>query len=122
MIRWYKNSFWASVVSIIGCLLITGGILSAIVEGEIFGGLVIAVVGFALAAWGKNISDNKAFKKWWQQIIDNKLEEQIAQSESVAIGIYNKNPSPRTLKKIAELNPAAAANIEKALAEKKNKK
>lgn len=121
MIRWYKNSFWASVVSIIGCLLIMGGILAAI-EGEIVGGIVFAIIGFALAAWGKNISDNKAFKKWWQQIIDNNLEGQIAQSESVAIGIYNKNPDARTLKKIAELNPAAAANIEKALAEKKNKK
>lgn len=121
MIRWYTNSFWASVVSILGCAMILGGIASA-VEGAIGPGIFMAIIGLALAIWGKNISENKAFKKWWQQVIDNNLEGQIAASESVAISIYNKNPQKRTLKKIAELNPEAAASIERSLAEKKKKK
>ena len=115
MIRWYKNSFLASVVSILGCTLILAGIMIVVEEEELAGGIMLAIVGLALAIWGKNISENKAFKKWWQQVIDNNLEGKIAQSESVAIEIYNKNPQKRTLKKIAALNPGAAASIERPL-------
>ena len=122
MIRWYKNSFLASVVSILGCTLILAGIMIVVEEEELAGGIMLAIVGLALAIWGKNISENKAFKKWWQQVIDNNLEGKIAQSEVVAIEIYNKNPQKRTLKKIAALNPGAAASIERSLKKKKNKK
>ena len=122
MIRWYKNSFLASVVSILGCTLILAGIMIVVEEEELAGGIMLAIVGLALAIWGKNISENKAFKKWWQQVNDHNLEGKIAQTESVAIEIYNKNPQKRTLKKIAALNPGAAASIERSLAEKKNKK
>ena len=121
MIRWYKNSFLASVVSIVGCVMILLGITMAIQEEEILIGIVLGIAGLAFAIWGKKISEDKAFKKWWQQVIDNNLEPQIAQSEAVAFNVYNKNPQKRTLKKIAALNPRAAASIERALAAKKNK-
>lgn len=119
MIRWYKNSFLASVVSIIGCVLIMMGIFS-IVEETVGEGIICIIVGLALAILGKLISENKAFKTWWKQVTDANLEPQIAQSVDVAIKVYSKNPQKRTLKKIAELNPAAAENIEKQLAAKKN--
>ena len=77
MIRWYKNSFLASVVSILGCTLILAGIMIVVEEEELAGGIMLAIVGLALAIWGKNISENKAFKKWWQQVIDNNLEGKI---------------------------------------------
>jgi hypothetical protein len=118
MIRWYKNSFLASVVSIIGCAAILVGIYS-IVDETIVEGVIAIVVGLALAIWGKQISENKAFKTWWKQVTDANLEPQIAQSVDVAIQVYNKNPQKRTLKKIAELNPAAAESIERQLAAKK---
>lgn len=118
MIRWYKNSFLASVVSIIGCVAILAGIYG-IVDETVAEGVIAIVVGLALAIWGKQISENKAFKTWWKQVTDANLEPQIAQNVSTAIVVYNKNPQKRTLKKIAELNPEAARQIENSLAAKK---
>lgn len=118
MIRWYKNSFLASVVSIVGCVAILAGIYS-IVDETVTEGVIAIIVGLALAILGKQISENKAFKTWWKQVTDANLEPQIAQSVDVAIQVYNKNPQKRTLKKIAALNPAAAENIERQLAVKK---
>ena len=119
MIRWYKNSFLASVVSIIGCLIILGGIASF--SESIGGAIALIIAGLALAVWGKNISDNKAFKTWWQQVVDAGLVPQIAQNTATAIAIYNKNPQHRTLNKIRELNPAAAQQIAASIAAKKKK-
>ncbi len=68
MIIWYKNSFLASVVSILGCSAIMGGIMTFMSDSADRGmsipvaiGLVIG--GFLLVLWGKYISDKKAQKK-----------------------------------------------------------
>ena len=120
MIRWYKNSFWASVVSILGCAMILGGIACFTVS--VGGAIAFIVAGLLLAVWGKNISDNKAFKTWWQQVVDKGLIPQIAQNSATAIAIYNKNPQTRTLQKIRELNPAAAQQIQASIDAQKAKK
>ena len=120
MIRWYRNSFWASVVSIIGCVLILGGI--GTFSESIGGAIVMIILGFVLAVCGKNISENKAFKTWWQQVVDAGLVPQIAQNTATAIAVYNKNPQDRTLQKIRELNPAAAQQIAASIAANKKKK
>ena len=119
MIRWYKNSFLASLVSIIGCLIILGGI--AMFSDSIGGAIAMIVVGLALAVWGKIISDAKAFKTWWKQVADAGLVPQIAQNTATAIAVYNKNPQKRTLEKIRELNPVAAQQIAASIAAKKKK-
>lgn len=120
MVLFYKNSFVASVLSILGSILVMCGIMM-FPEGEIFGGIVLILVGAALIFWGKNVSANKSFKKWWQQVVDANLVPEIARSTQTAIAIYNKNPQKRTLQKIAELNPAAASQIEQQLAARKTK-
>ncbi len=114
MLLWYKNSFLSSLVSIFGCVGIIGGI-SGIAEGEVVGGIMVIIVGIPLLIWGRIISDNKAFKKWWKQVTDANLEPQIAQDFQTAIAIYNKNPQKRTLKKIETLNPAAAVHIRQSI-------
>ena len=119
IIRWYKNSFWASVVSILGCVMIVGGIGSF--GSSIAGAIILIILGLAMAVWGKNISDNKAFKVWWQQVVDKGLIPQIAQNTATAIAVYNKNPQNRTLQKIRELNPAAAQQIQASIDAKKKK-
>ena len=119
MVRWYKNSFLASLVSIIGCLMIVGGICSF--TTSIGGAIAFIIIGFVLAVWGKNISDKKAFKTWWQQVVDAGLIPQIAQDTATAIAIYNKNPQSRTLQKIRELNPAAAQQIQASIDANKKK-
>ncbi len=121
MIIYYTNSFLASAVSILGCALCVGGIVAAF-EGSPEG-LTLLLIGIPLAIWGKIISKNKEFKKWWKQIEDENLVGQIASSVDTAALIYSKNPDKRTLKKIEELNPTAAQYIKNSIeANKANKK
>ena len=118
MFIWYKNSFLASVVSILGCGLFLYGISEFRNYGFEYGlPWFLAAIPFAVLA--KIISNNKAFKKWWKQIEKADLVPQIVKSNHIALDIYNKNPQKRTLKKIAILNPEAVAIIEANLAEKK---
>ena len=116
MILWYKNSFWASVVSIFGCAFILAGIG---MFGDDAASAIIAIIcGVALAIWGKIISNNKAFKVWWKQIEEKNLEPQIAASTELAMMIYSKNPCKKTLAKIQALNPVAAEQIRQNQAKK----
>jgi len=117
MIFWYKNSFLASFVSILGCAMVMGGIASF--GDDIAAAVVLILIGVAFAIWGRVISDNKAFKKWWKQVEDNNLEEVIAKDLNAAIAVYQKNPQRRTIKKIAALNPAFAEHIQQSIANKK---
>lgn len=110
MIIYYKNSLLASIVSILGCAFAFAGI-AAIIEEEIAGGICIIIIAIPFIIWGKIISKNKAFKQWWKQIVYAGLAPQIAQDINTAVEVYNKYPDKRTLKKIAELNPAAAERI-----------
>lgn len=103
MIFWYKNSVLASIISIIGCVMVTVGISTS--------EIMVAVLGAPLIFAGKMISSNKAFKNWWKQISDAKLIPLIAGDVNVAVSVYNKNPERRTLKKIEEVNPDAAKHI-----------
>lgn len=111
MVLWYKNSFLASVVSILGCILVIAGI-SVAGDGDMATTAGLIICGIPLIVWGKIISNNKAFKKWWKQVENANLIPQIRQDVNTAIAVYNKNPQKRTLKKIAALNPAAAAQIQ----------
>ena len=109
MILWYKNSFWASVLSIFGSLLVIVGIVA--LQEDVAPAIGCMIAGIALILCGRTVSQNKAFKKWWKQVTDANLEPVIAQDINTAIAIYNKNPQKRTLKKIAQLNPEAARRL-----------
>ncbi len=112
MFIWYRNSFLASVVSIAGCGILIGGI-AVIAEGDILPGIAFIAAGLGLCILARVISGNKSFKKWWKQVTDANLEGAIARDADLAVKIYNKNPQNRTLKKIEQLNPAAADFIRK---------
>lgn len=113
----YTNSLLASIISLFGCGMIMVGIASF--ADDILMAIFFLVVGFALAVWARQISDNKSFKKWWKQVKDNNLEPVIAKDLNTAIAIYNKNPNFRTIQKIAELNPGFGAYIQQNIANKK---
>ncbi len=119
MVIFYKNSFLASLVAIFGSVFAIGGVTICI-EGDM-SGIFLILVGIVLVIWGKTISENKAFKKWWKQVVDAGLVSQIATSTQTAIAVYNKNPQDRTLKKIEELNPAAAQTIRQQIAQQNKK-
>ena len=117
MVFWYKNSVLASIVSVLGCVMAMGGI--ATFSDDSTAAVCLILIGVALAVWGKQISNNKAFKKWWKQVEDNNLETVIAKDLNTAIAVYHKNPQSRTIKKIATLNPSFAEHIRKNIANKK---
>lgn len=119
MAIWYKNSFLASAVSIIGSALGISGI-KAIVGGHFAPGITLVIAAVPLLILGRYISNRKSFNTWWKVVADAGLEPQIAQSYSVALRVYRKNPCKRTLKKIAKLNPDAAEAIRQQLADKKS--
>lgn len=116
----YKNSVLATIISLMGSAFTVCGVVALFAEPV--SGLVCAAMGVGMLFWAKNISENKAFKKWWKQITDNHLEPQIAASLQTAIAIYNKNPQKRTLNKIRQLNPAAAQTIQDQLDRQKAQK
>lgn len=117
MILFYKNSFLASVVSILGCVFI----MVILVDIDSYHMDVIVPViamGIALLIGGKMISVNKSFKTWWKQVVDLGYDEKMKSDINLAIAIYNKNPKKATLKKIESLNPAAAEAIRASIAKK----
>lgn len=113
MILFYKNSFLASVLSILGCICI----LVVAVDFSYYSADVIVpaiTAGIALLICGKLVSNEKVFKTWWKKVRAAGLEEQIKTDASVARMVYEKYPKKRTLKEIAKLNPEAAAQIKPA--------
>lgn len=125
-ITYYKNSFLASVISILSSLLgMFGGLLLviAVLDGS-FGDIPAALACLAVAVCGGSlagrISQNKVNTEWWQEQIQKQgRESQIAGSVDFCFQVYNANPNQWTLNKIEELNPAAAAQIRQSLAVKK---
>ena len=117
MILFYKNSFLASVVSILGCICIIA-IVSDFDSYDMAQSIPVILLGVALLIGGKMISNHKSFKTWWKQVEKANLIDAIKTDASVAKMVYDKNPKSATLKKIEELNPSAAAAIRAATGKK----
>lgn len=62
MIIWYRNSILASIVSIFGCTIALGGI-AILFDKEIIPGIILLLIGAAVAWLGSKISDRKEAKK-----------------------------------------------------------
>ena len=117
MILYYKNSLLASVVSILGCVLLMVVIFTW-GEYSVEEMILPAILGVAMLIWGKVISNNKAFKTWWKGLEEAGIPERIKTDDAMAELIYQKHPKKATLNKIRQLNPGAAAAIEAALVKK----
>ena len=111
MFIYYKNSFLASLVSMLACGLIMIGIMF-LIDGMILEGIIFAILGIPLFLLGRRISQNKAFKKWWQELEKKGVIAQATTSQEVAMAIYKKDPQKRTLEAIRKINPMAALVIE----------
>lgn len=109
MILYYRNSFVASMISLVGCMMIAGGIADGWNIGLILLGIPFLIGGKLYSNW---VAETKSFEKWWKQVENANLVSEIAKSTETAVAVYKKNPQERTLEKIRELNPAAAAYIE----------
>ena len=72
MIIWYRNSILASIVSIIGCGIALVGI-SALFEKYILPGIILILIGAAVAWLGSKISDRKEEKKREKEREQNRL-------------------------------------------------
>ncbi len=117
MILFYKNSFLASVVSILGCICIL--VIVTDFDSYTMEEIVPAMLaGIALLIGGKMISNRKVFKTWWKQVEKANLIDAIKTDVATAKMVYSKNPKNATLKKIEQLNPAAAAAIRASIGKK----
>ena len=110
MILFYKNSVLASIVSVLGCIVLAVMFADASYY-EAYEIALMVIVGGGLLVGGKLISMEKSFKTWWKQVKEMGLEEQLKTDVQLAQTIYSKNPKKRTLKEIAKFNPAAAEMI-----------
>ena len=108
---YYQNSLLASIVSILGCIMVFVGIY--VYRDFSFEEVFPILLGVAMVICGKLISMEKAFKKWWKALKNAGYEEKIKEGDvAVAQQVYNANPKKRTLKEIAKHNPQVAALID----------
>lgn len=119
MIGWHRNSLLASIISILGWLVVLVG-TKFVVDDKAIGFAVIAA-GLVGPLLGKYISTNKHFRAWWEQVEHANLTERIRTDAERAYTLYQQYPDRRTLKKIKQLNPAAADLIRERLQNEKGK-
>ena len=108
----YRNSILASIISIIGCAAVLVSI------PEIAVAWPATIVGVAMCILANTISDNKAFKTWWDTVIGTGVAARMKTERELCIEVYKKNPKKQTLKKIREINPEAAEWIEQNILKK----
>ena len=113
-IRIYKNSFLASLVSILGS--ISGLIcVCAFLGGEIIAGIIALIISVLLFFAAEYLSQMKCFKLWIKQLEAKGMLSQVANNMDAAVAMYNANPTKMTLSYIKKLNPDAATTIMRAL-------
>lgn len=113
MFKKYKNSGWATFVSVIGALCQYGGVM-CLVNSLIPAGLITLAIGIALYFAGEKIH----FNKWIKLVQSKGLEEKIRTDINVAVQVYNANPGDNTLKYITGLNPEAGQQISRSISKK----
>lgn len=116
MVLFYRNSILASVISVLSCALSAGGLMLCF-SGDLGLGIPFILLGLPGVLGARILNDNKEFKKWWENTVGPELAQEVSQSREAAIALYNQNPQRRTIRKIAELNPEAAAHIEQRIKE-----
>lgn len=113
----YKNSIFATLLSMIGGLFVSFGILGLIVaiatqdpEGfEAF--IVCGLIGVVFGWLGKHIAKKKQFKELVKTIKEKNCEGQISASVDFALSIYKGCPTSYVEKYISDLNPQAGEVI-----------
>lgn len=105
-IRIYKNSIVASLLSMCGYGLVSVGTIALFSE-SVAEGIILVLIGVGLAFWGAKISEKKQFRTWKSKIESDGLDSRIKEDVSIAVMVYNSNPSKRSLAYISQLNPAA---------------
>lgn len=114
----YTNSILATLMSILGYLLMLGGFAVAF-GGEILGGILMFLLGMGSAALGSVISALAQFRKWIRKLKKEGIIERAKEDTNLAIQIFQANPTKLTFRYIRKLNPAAGDYLEQQLAIKK---
>lgn len=114
----YTNSILATLMSILGYLLMLGGFAMAF-GGEILGGILLFLLGMGCAALGSVLSTLAQFRKWIRKLKKEGIIERAKQDNDLAIQIFQANPTKLTLRYIRKVNPAVGNYIDRQLATKK---
>ena len=111
----YKNSGFATFVSIVGSILLFSGlgITFCVIW---YTGLIMTALGAALMFGASHISKRRGFKKWIKRLQADGIIDALPNSEELCIKLYQANPCKRTLTFIRKRNPQAADYISKFIA------
>ena len=125
----YKNSGLATVVSLIGRIVLIIGIFCIVSIFEVkeitdkiaaaFSSFLLIGVGILLTLLADRIATKKQFKAWQEKVIANGFTKDIRENPLAAIQIYNTNPGKDALEWIESLNPQAGMLIRQMTAKKK---
>lgn len=126
MIFWYRNSVLASLVSIIGCVIVITGI-AGLRDREIGvgPGILVIVAGIGIAALGKVISDRKAQKKTEQARTAQPGEKQevqlvIQKIQDMQKEAHHRMPGTQKRLKIRIRNLKKSSDRQKVMQKKKS--
>ena len=108
-IKFYKNSFLASLISIFGSMMIALGI--CLLFEDLTAGIIFVVSGAVFSLWASAISERKRFKLWIKDLKKKGAIEQLSSSRELCWQMYQANPNKRTIKFIAKHNPVVAEEI-----------
>ena len=114
----YKNSGFATFVSIVGSVLLFSG-LGVLFYVAWYIGVVMLLMGGSLMFGASHIAKRAGFKKWVKKLKADGIIDALSDSEALCIQMYQANPTKRTLELIRNRNPQAAEYIATFIATKK---
>lgn len=109
LIRIYKNSILATIVSIMGTAFALGGVYM-IIEGDTEA-IPLVIIGVALMFGASAISKNKVFKTWVKGLKEKGILEQLPTNDALCRQVYQANPGKKTLALLEKYNPRMADEL-----------
>lgn len=118
-VKVYKKSPLATVVNMIGTLMLLLGVGSVmgLLSGsyEIGWFAIFLPIGIICKIYAPKINEKKVFELWFKELKEKGIEQQLSSSLEVALAVFNANPHKRTLEYITMHNYQAGELIRKKL-------
>ena len=105
----YKKCFLATLVSIIGSIMLLIGI--CMLFEEPVGGIICGVIGVAFLLWAPRIAESKRFKLWIKDLEKQGVIAQLPSSKELCMQMYQAYPNKKTIGFIAKYNPSVAEEL-----------
>ena len=105
----YRHSFLATVVSLIGSVLMLSGLYLLFVQA--LAGVACILIGIVYSFIASAISKRKQFRLWIKSLKQQGIIALLPTSRELCLQVYQANPQKRTINFIAKYNPAVAQEL-----------